>query len=174
MGLPVLSVVVVRRQRDGHVARSLANARGPPKRARAVTLECGPLVHVRSPHHQLVGRELVVVLRVRYGGVQELQDVPRGRSRRASEYGTRLAHRLAADVLDHEPGLARSGPHVLRARADRDGAIGGPWGGGSGPALPPRGDLPGRAATPPPGPPPRRRLLLFRLRLPPRPRPPRP
>src|SRR5437588_2673481 len=147
MELPVLSVVVVRGQRDGHVARPLANARGPPKRARTVTLERGPLVHVRSPHHQLVGRELVVVLRVRYGGVQELKDVPRGRSRRGCEYGTRLAHRLAADVLDHEPGLARSGPHVLRARADRDGAIGGPWGGDGGPALPPGGDPRGRAAA---------------------------
>src|SRR5436190_7101813 len=100
------------------MARALADPRGAAERARAVALERWPLVDVGLADLQIVGDEVVVVLRVGDGGVQELQDVPRSRSRRVDEYGTRLVDVLAADVVDHEARLARRMAYVLRARAD--------------------------------------------------------
>src|SRR4051794_23354225 len=102
---------------DGHVARPLADPRGPAESARTAALQRRALVDVRPPHPELVGDEVVVVLRVGYRGVEQLEDVPRGRTRRVHEYGTRLTDVLAADVVDHEARLARGAAHVLRARA---------------------------------------------------------
>src|SRR4051794_32522428 len=65
----------------------------------------------------------MIVLRVGDCGVQELQDVPRGRARRVDEYGTRLVDRLAADVVHDEPRLAGRGAHVAGLRADDDLAV---------------------------------------------------
>src|SRR6266480_4150895 len=134
-----LPAVLVCGEGDGHVARPLADSRGSPQRARTVALERRALVDHSLAHHQLVGDQLVVVLRVGDCGVQELQDIPRGRARRAGEYGTGLSDRLAADVLDYEPRLAGRGADVLRARPDGDGALGGARRGRGGLAAP-RGD----------------------------------
>src|SRR5436190_22721701 len=106
------------------MARALADPRGAAERARAVALERWPLVDVGLADLQLVGDEVVVVLRVGDGGVQELQDVPRSRARRVDEYGTRLIDVLAADVVDHEARLAGCVAHVLRARANSDIGVG--------------------------------------------------
>src|SRR3954453_20974065 len=114
----------LRDELDRHVTRPLANSRGPSQSARTVALERRPLVYVRLADLEIVGDEVVVVLRVGDGGVQELQDVPRSRARRVHEYGTRLIDILAADVVDHEPRLAGCVAHVLGARADRDVGVG--------------------------------------------------
>src|SRR5215203_3572743 len=106
------------RQKNGHVAGPLADPGRPSEGARPVPLEGRTLVDEGLVDLQLVGDELVVVLRVGDCGVQELQDVPRGRARRVDEYGTRLVDRLAADVVDDEPRLARRGADVAGLRAD--------------------------------------------------------
>src|SRR5215212_5890442 len=110
--------LLLRDELDRHVTRPLADSRGPAQSARTVALECRPLVDVCPTDLEIVGDEIVVVLRVGDGGVQELQDVPRSRARRVGEYGTRLADILAADVVDHEPRLARRVAHVAGTRAD--------------------------------------------------------
>src|SRR3954465_9887505 len=107
----------LRDELDRHVTRPLANSRGPSQSARTVALERWPLVYICPADPEIVGDEVVVVLRVGDGGVQELQDVPRSRARRMHEYGTRLIDILAADVVDHEPCLARRVAHVARAGA---------------------------------------------------------
>src|SRR3954453_8076750 len=114
----------LRDELDRHVTRPLANSRGPSQSARTVALERRPLVYVRLADLEIVGDEVVVVLRVGDGGVQELQDVPRSRARRMHEYGTRLIDILAADVVDHEPCLARCVAHVTGARADGEIGVG--------------------------------------------------
>src|SRR3954447_16837430 len=114
----------LRDELDRHVTRPLANSRGPSQSARTVALERRPLVYVRLADLEIVGDEVVVVLRVGDGGVQELQDVPRSRARRVHEYGTRLIDILAADVVDHEPCLARGMAHVAGAGANRQIGIG--------------------------------------------------
>src|SRR5436190_6741878 len=110
--------LLLRDELDSHVARPLADSRGPAQSARTVALERRPLVDVHLADLEIVGDEIVVVLRVGDGGVQELQDVPRSRSRRVYEYGTRLVDVLAANVVDHETRLARCVTYVLRARAN--------------------------------------------------------
>src|SRR3954471_3613623 len=108
----------LRDELDRHVTRPLANSRGPSQSARTVALERWPLVYVCLADLEIVGDEVVVVLRVGDGGVQELQDVPRSRAGRVHEYGTRLIDILAADVVDDEPRLARCVAHVAGAGAD--------------------------------------------------------
>src|SRR3954469_8920224 len=104
---------------DGHVTGALADPRGASERARAVTLQRRTFVHVRLADSQLVGDQLVVFLRVGDRGLQQLQHVARGGARRVHQDRARLVHALAADVVDHEPRLARRASHVLRSRADR-------------------------------------------------------
>src|SRR5436190_23665286 len=116
--------LLLRDELDSHVARPLADSRGPAQSARTVALERRPLVDVHLADLEIVGDEIVVVLRVGDGGVQELQDVPRSRSRRVYEYGTRLVDVLAANVVDHETRLARCVTYVLRARANGYVAVG--------------------------------------------------
>src|SRR3954447_2382202 len=107
----------LRDELDRHVTRPLANSCGPAQSARTVALECWPLVYICLADLEIVGDEVVVVLRVGDGGVQELQDVPRSRARRVHEYGTRLIDILASDVVNHEARLARRVAHVLGPRA---------------------------------------------------------
>src|SRR4051812_18102045 len=114
----------LRDELDSHVTRPLANSRGPAQSARTVALECWPLVYICLADLEIVGDEVVVVLRVGDGGVQELQDVPRSRARRVHEYGTRLIDILAADVVDHEARLPRRVAHVLGPRAHGHAGLG--------------------------------------------------
>src|SRR3954468_18331092 len=108
----------LRDELDRHVARPLANPCRPAQSARTVALQSRALVYVCLADLEVVGDEVVVVLRVGDGGGQELQDVPRRRPGRVHEYGTRLIDILAADVVDHEPRLARRVAHVAGAGAD--------------------------------------------------------
>src|SRR4051794_2959039 len=110
----------LRDELDRHVTRPLANSRGPSQSARTVALERWPLVYVCLADLEIVGDEVVVVLRVGNGGVQKLQNILRGRARRVHEYGTRLIDILTADVVDHEPRLTRRMTHVLGACANRE------------------------------------------------------
>src|SRR3954468_8614651 len=110
----------LRDELDRHVTRPLANSCGPPQSARTVALERRPLVYVCLADLEIVGDEVVVVLRVGNGGVQKLQNILRGRARRMHEHGTRLIDILAANVVDHETRLPRRMTHVLGARADRE------------------------------------------------------
>src|SRR3954464_5581420 len=105
-------------QFDGEVAGPLANARRAAERAWAVALQRRTLVHVRLADEELVGDQLVVVLRVGDRGLQQLKHVARRGARRVQEERARLVDPLAADVVDHEAGLARRAADVLGARAD--------------------------------------------------------
>src|SRR3954451_17910640 len=100
------SRLLLRRQKNCHVARALADPGRPAQGARPEPLEGRALVDEGLIDLELVGDELVVVLRVGDCGVQELQDVPRSRARRMDEYGTRLIDRLAADVVDDQACLS--------------------------------------------------------------------
>ena len=55
----------------------------------------------------------MVVLCVGDRGVEQLQDVDRGGRGESTQDGTRVVNRLAADVVDDEPGLARGTADVL-------------------------------------------------------------
>src|SRR3954463_2443034 len=110
----------LRDELDRHVARPLANPCRPAPSARTGALQCRALVYICLADLEVVGDEVVVVLRVGDGGVQELQDVPRSRTRRMHEYGTRLIDILAADVVDHEPSLARRVAHITGTGAPRE------------------------------------------------------
>src|SRR3954452_11177321 len=102
---------------DSQVTGALADPRRASQRTWAVALQRRTFVHVRLADSQLVGHQLVVVLRVGDRGVQQLQHVARGGAGRVGQDRARLVHALAADVLDHEPRLARGAAHVLRVRA---------------------------------------------------------
>src|SRR3954447_23367202 len=114
----------LRDELDRHMTRPLANSRGPSQSARTVALERWPLVYICLGDLEIVGDEVVVVLRVGDGGVQELQDVPRSRARRVHEYGTRLPDILAADVVDHEAGLPRRVAYVPGTSANGQIGVG--------------------------------------------------
>src|SRR4051812_19266481 len=150
---------------DGHVTGALADPRGASERARAVTLQRRTFVHVRLADSQLVGDQLVVVLRVGDRGLQQLQHVARRGAWRVHQDRARLVHALAADVVDHESRLARRAAHVLRARAHRHFAVRGAAARGRGAARA-TGCGGAAAATA------RAALLVLGLPLPPGPRPP--
>jgi hypothetical protein len=69
---------------------------------------------------ELLGQELVIVLRVRDCRLEDLQNWNCSCTRGVSEYRTRLLDRLAADVIDDQTRLARRRANVLRLRADED------------------------------------------------------
>src|SRR5215211_592016 len=111
-------------QFDGHVAGALGDARGTAERPRPEALDGRALVDVRAAHGELVGAELVGRLGVGDGRVEQLEDVAGDGARSVGQDGLRLLDALAANVVHHEPRLARSGAHVLRARADYEIAVG--------------------------------------------------
>src|SRR3954454_5868908 len=111
--------LLLRDQLDSQVTGALADPRRAAERARAVTLQRRTFVHVRLADPKLVGDQLVVVLRVGDRGLKQLEHVARCAALRVGENRARLVHVLAADVVDHEPGLARRAAHVLRTRANR-------------------------------------------------------
>src|SRR3954466_2220130 len=115
--------LLLRDQLDSQVAGALADPRRATERAWAVTLQRRTLVHVRLADSKLVGDQLVIVLRVGDRGLQQLEHVARRGTRRVREDRSRLVHVLAADVVDHEAGLARRAAHVLSARANGRRAV---------------------------------------------------
>src|SRR5690349_2060267 len=112
---------------DGHAARALADSGRAAKGARQLPLERRTLVDVDLADHEVIGNELVVVLRVGHGRLQKLENVPGRRSRRVGKDGTRVADRLPADVVDHQSRLAWRAAHVLRLGAHDHGAVLEPW-----------------------------------------------
>src|SRR5919206_1774797 len=111
------------RQGDGHVAGALVDSSGPAQSTRPVALDDRPLVHVGALDPQLVGVELVVRLGVGHGRVQELQDLARHAARGVGEDLPGPGHRLAADVLHDEAGLARRAADVLGLRPNGHGVV---------------------------------------------------
>src|SRR5205823_3690437 len=92
----------------------------PPERARPEALDRWPFVDERLEHPQLLRKELVVVLRVRDRRFEDLLNRLRRRTRRVSEYCTRLIDRLSTDMVDHEPRLAGRAAYVFRLGAHVD------------------------------------------------------
>src|SRR5215213_4177702 len=111
-------------QFDRHVARALVDLGRATERPRPEALDGRALVHVGAVDGELVGAELVGRLRVGHGGVEELEDVVRDRARRVQQDRLRVLDALAADVVHHEPRLARRAAHVARAGAHDQVALG--------------------------------------------------
>src|SRR3954447_13496448 len=111
----VLSLV---RQVDGDVAGALADLGRPSQRARAEPLDGRTFVDHHLMDAELLGKELVVVLRVRDCRFEDLQNRHCSCTRGVSQYRTRLVDRLAADVIHDEARLARRRTDVLGLRAD--------------------------------------------------------
>ena len=90
------------------------------ERARPEALDGRPLVHVGAADGELVGAQLVGGLGVGDRGVEQLEDVGGDGARSVLEDRLSLLDALAANVVHHEPRLARGGAHVLaRARTMR-------------------------------------------------------
>src|ERR671929_915543 len=94
------------RQVDGDVAGALADLGRPSQRARTEPLDGRPLVDHDLEDAKLLGKELVVVLRVRDCRFEDLQNRNCSCTRGVGEYRTRLLDRLAADVIHDEARLA--------------------------------------------------------------------
>ena len=85
-----------------------------PLPGQALELRFG-LAHTRFSRRELGA---VVRLGVGHGGAEHLLDVRRDRARREGEDRPRLGHRAAADVVEHDPRLARGRAHPLGLRAN--------------------------------------------------------
>ena len=94
-------------ERDGDVARALANPGDPAARARAPALHHRTAVDVRRLDVQPVLGDAVICLGVRDRGLQHLLQHSCGLTRGEGEDRPRLGHAAAADVLRDEPRLAR-------------------------------------------------------------------
>jgi hypothetical protein len=111
-------LLLLRRERDRQVRRALADARRAPHGARAEALEGRALVGGDGEDPQVVAEQLVVVLGVGDGGLEQLAPVLGDRARRVREDRAGLGDRLAADVVADQPRLAGAGADVLGGRAD--------------------------------------------------------
>src|SRR3954468_10623961 len=116
--------VLLRGERDRQVRGALADPRGAAHGARAEALERRALVGVYGGDAEIVAEQLVVVLRVRDGRLEQLEPRLGGRARGEGENGARLDHVLAADVVADQAGLAGGRAHVLGLRADQDARLG--------------------------------------------------
>src|SRR5690349_4298758 len=90
------------RERDGKVCGPLADPRGAAHGARAIALERRSLVGVGVLDLQLVADELVVVLGVRDGRLEQLAPVARRLPGSEVEDRARLLDGLSADVVADE------------------------------------------------------------------------
>src|SRR3954469_3863417 len=106
-------LLLLRRERDGKVRRALADARRAAHGPRTEALEGRALVGGDGQDPQVVAEQLVVVLGVGDGGLQQLAPVLGDRARRVREDRARLDDGLAADVVADQPRLARGGADVL-------------------------------------------------------------
>src|SRR5579875_574477 len=113
----MVCALVLRREQNRQVAGPLPDPRGATHRARAEALDRRTLVGVRRLDDEVLADELMVVLGVGDRRLEQLAPVTGDRPRRDSEDSSRLLHRLAADVVAHEPRLTRARAHVLRLRA---------------------------------------------------------
>src|SRR5881398_2478545 len=136
---PMASSLLLRRERDREVAGALADARRPAQGAGAEALQRRALVGADGVDPQLVADELVVVLGVCHGRLEQLAPVAGDRARRVREDRAGLDDGLGANVVADEPGLTGRRAYVLGLGADdrsitgrtdalgaRPGRLGGP------------------------------------------------
>src|SRR6185436_13701374 len=110
---------LLRGERDRQVGGALADPRRAAHRPRAVALEGRALVGVDGRDLEVLADQLMVVLRVRDGGLEQLRPVLRRRAGREGKDRARLGDVLATDVIADEAGLAGRVPlHTLRADID--------------------------------------------------------
>ena len=112
---------------DGDVAGALADPRAPTAGTGPVALGRRALVGPGAGDEQLVGREVVVVLRVRDRGVQELRDLF-GRAPLAEpQHLARVVDVQATDEAEHLPDLGGRRARVLEGRACLGHGYRRPW-----------------------------------------------
>src|SRR3954451_20858282 len=109
-------LLLLRRERDRQVRRALADARGAPHGAWTEPLEGRALVGGDGQDAEVVAQQLVVVVGVGDGRVQELLPLLGDRARRVRQDGARLGNGLAADVVADQAGLAGRRADVLGVR----------------------------------------------------------
>src|SRR4051794_8013305 len=97
---------------------ALADPRRAPHGARAVALEGRALIGVHVDDPQVLADELVVVLGVGHGGLEQLAPSLRRAARGEGEDRASLLDVLPADVVAHEPRLAGGRAHVLGLGGD--------------------------------------------------------
>src|SRR6476661_2954778 len=107
-------------QENRQAARALADRRGAPHGARPEPLERRALVGGDREDLQVVAEQLVVVLRVRDGRLEQLAPVARDVAGRERQDRARLDDGLAADVVAHQARLAGGGADVLGVGAHGD------------------------------------------------------
>src|SRR5438270_14080194 len=100
------------------MARALENRRRAALRAGTEALDRRPLVGVDLLDPQVVGEQLMVVLSVCNGGVEQLRPVTRSGTRRELQDRPCLRDAPPPNVIAHQSRLARRGPNVLRVRPD--------------------------------------------------------
>src|SRR5579875_1542836 len=108
--------LVLRREQNREVAGPLPDPGGATHRARPEALDRRTLVGVHRLDDQVLADELVIVLGVGDRRLEQLAPVTGDRPWRDSEDSSGLLDGLAADVVTHEPRLARAGAHVLGLR----------------------------------------------------------
>ena len=89
------------------MAGALADPGRAPEGTRSKPLERGALVGMDRLDVQVLTDQVVIVFRIRDRGFEQLAPVTRDRTRRESEDSSRLLDGLSADVVTHEPRLAR-------------------------------------------------------------------
>src|SRR6201991_736259 len=109
---------LLRDKRDGQVRGALANPRRATHGARAVALEGRALVRVDREDPHLLAHEVVIVLRVGDGGLEQLRPGLGRLTRGEGEDRASLLDVLAADVIADEPRLAGGRAHVLGLGGD--------------------------------------------------------
>src|SRR5947209_2111907 len=94
------------REHDRQMTGALANPRGAPHGARTEALDGRPLVGMHCLDDEVLADELVVVLGVRDGRLEQLAPILCDRTRRVGQDSSRLLDGLAADVVADQAGLA--------------------------------------------------------------------
>src|SRR6476661_4055420 len=101
------------RDDDRDVGHGLVDQEGPTLGARLEALDRRALVGDGIDDEQVLGRQVVVVLRVGRGALEHAGDVGRGLLRHEPQQGGGFLDRLALDRLGHEARLAGRGAEVL-------------------------------------------------------------
>src|SRR6478735_10279484 len=101
------------RDDDGDVGHGLVDREGPALRAWLEALDGRTLVGDGIDDEQVLGRQVVVVLRVGRRALEHAGHVGRGLLRHEPQQGGGLLDRLALDRLGHEASLAGRGSEVL-------------------------------------------------------------
>src|SRR5919107_997375 len=109
---------VLRRELDGQVAGALADARRAAHGPRAEALDRRTGVREHGVDLEILADQVVVVLRVRDRGLEQLAPGLGDGARVEGEDAAGLRDGLAADAVAHQARLARRGADVLGLGAD--------------------------------------------------------